>query len=103
MGKAQRFMVKTLPITKARINFGELVRKVHTGKDRFVIEKGGIPVVAIIDIEEFEDFLEIMAEQNDPELQTQIREGWQEYKAGKTRSLDEALSSLDAEDSNKEK
>jgi len=52
-------MVKTIPITKARINLGEVIKRVHLNKENFVLEKGGIPVAAILNIDEFEDWLEM--------------------------------------------
>lgn len=49
--------VERIPITKARSMIGQLVNRVHTEKDRIVLEKSGIPVVALIDFEEFKQFL----------------------------------------------
>ena len=83
-------MVKTIPITKARINLGEVVKRVHLDKDSFVLEKGGIPVAAILDIDEFEDWLET----KDPGLKDQIRQGYEEYKKGKAVPLDKFLSQI---------
>ncbi len=80
-------MVKTIPITKARVNLGEVVKRVHLDKDSFVLEKGGIPVAAILDIDEFEDWLET----KDPGLKDQIRQGYEEYKKGKAVPLDKFL------------
>ena len=85
-------MVKTIPITKARINLGEVVKRVHLDKDSFVLEKGGIPVAAILDIDEFEDWLET----KDPGLKDQIRQGYEEYKKGKAVPLDKFLSQIQA-------
>jgi prevent-host-death family protein len=51
-------MIRTIPITKARGNLGEVIKRVHLDKDSFVLEKGGVPVAAILDIAEFEDWLE---------------------------------------------
>ena len=48
-------------MTKARIHFGEIVRRVMKG-ERILLEKGGIPVATIIsreDLEDLEDALEI--------------------------------------------
>jgi prevent-host-death family protein len=85
-------MVKTIPITKARVNLGEVVKRVHLDKDSFILEKGGIPVAAILDIDEFEDWLDT----KDPELKERIRQGYEEYKKGKTVPLDEFLSQIQA-------
>lgn len=85
-------MVKTIPITKARVNLGEVVKRVHLDKDTFVLEKGGIPVAAILDIDEFEDWLET----KDPKIKEQIRRGYVEYKKGKTAPLDKFLAKIQA-------
>jgi prevent-host-death family protein len=83
-------MVKIIPITKARINLGEVVKRVHLNKENFVLEKGGIPVAAILDIDEFEDWLEM----KDSKIKEQIRRGYKEYKKGKTIPLDKFLSKI---------
>jgi prevent-host-death family protein len=83
-------MVKTIPITKARVNLGEVIKRVHLDKDSFILEKGGIPVAAILDIDEFEDWLET----KDPELKEQIRQGYQEYKNKKVVPLDKFLAQI---------
>lgn len=56
-------MVKTIPITKARINLGAIVERVRTKGERVILEKGGIPVATLVDmelIEDYEDALELM-------------------------------------------
>ena len=83
-------MIKIIPITKARINLGEVIKRVHLNKENFVLEKGGIPVAAILDIDKFEDWLEM----KDPKMKEQIRRGYEEYKKGKTVPLDKFLSKI---------
>jgi hypothetical protein len=34
-----------------------VIKRVHLDKDSFILEKGGIPVAALLDIDEFEDWL----------------------------------------------
>ena len=85
-------MVGTIPITKSRVNLGEVVKRVHLEKDSFVLEKGGIPVATILDIDEFEDWLET----KDPELKDQVRQGYEEYKKGKAVLLDKFLAQIQA-------
>ena len=82
--------VQRLPITRARINLGALVKRVHLNKEYFILEKDGIPVVAIMDIDEFEDYLELQ----DPKVRAIIRKGHQEYLAGKSRPAEELLREL---------
>ena len=83
-------MVQRLPITQARINLGALVKRVHLNKEYFILEKDGIPVVAIMDIDEFEDYLELQ----DPRVRAIIKKGHQEYLAGKSRPAEELLREL---------
>jgi hypothetical protein len=79
--KTTKATVHRIPITKARINLGQVVRRVHVNKEYFVLEKDGIPVAGIIDIDDLEDYLEL----RDPELQGQIDEGYQEYIRGELK------------------
>jgi prevent-host-death family protein len=90
-------VVKTISVTKARINLEEVIKRVHLNKDSFVLEKGGIPVAAILDIDEFEDWLEM----KDPKIKEQIRRGYEEYKKGKTVPLDKFISKIRAKNMNK--
>ena len=83
-------MVTAIPITKARINLGALVRRVHLNKEYFILEKDGIPIAGLMDIDEFEDYLEL----KDPEFREHIRKSYQEYLAGKSRPAEEFLSEL---------
>lgn len=83
-------MVHRIALTKARINLGQIVRRVHINKERFVLEKDGIPVAGLIGVDELEDWLEV----NDPEIQRQIEEGYREYRAGKARPAREFLAEL---------
>ena len=48
--------VSVMPITKARINLGAVVRRVHLNKEYIILEKGGIPVVGLMDADELEDY-----------------------------------------------
>jgi len=84
-------MVNRLPLTKARVNLGALIRRVHNNKEHFILEKDGIPVAALLDVDEYEDYLDMQ----DPELKQQIKEGHKEYRQGKlTEDLDDFLASL---------
>ena len=85
-------MVQHLPITQARINLGALVKRVHLNKEYFILEKDGIPVAAIMDVDEFEDYLELQ----DPRVRNHIRRSYQEYLAGKGRPAEQLLAELKA-------
>jgi len=84
------FRVQRLPITQARINLGALVKRVHLNKEYFILEKDGIPVVGIMDIDEFEDYLELQ----DLKVREHIQKSKEEYLAGKSRPAEEFLEEL---------
>ncbi len=89
----QKPMVTRLPMTKARVNFGAVVKRVHLNKEYVIIEKDGIPIAGLMDIDEFEDYLE----QQDASVQTTIEESDAEYRAGKSRPANDLLAELTAE------
>ncbi|MBI2050398.1 MAG: type II toxin-antitoxin system Phd/YefM family antitoxin [Parcubacteria group bacterium] len=74
-------MVHHIPLTKARINLGQIVRRAHVNKEHFVLEKDGIPVAGIVGMEDLDEILEM----HDPEIKKQINEGYQEYLHGETK------------------
>ena len=80
-------VVHRIPITKARTNLGQIVRRAHLNRECFVLEKDGIPVAGIMNVDDMEDWLELQ----DPTIRKQIAEGHAEYQRGETTSLDEFL------------
>ena len=84
-------MTTTIPITKARVNLGAIVKRVRLKKERFVLEKDGYPVAALIDIDEFEDYLD----SQDEGLKKQIRASRKEFDAGKGKSFDGFLARME--------
>ncbi len=83
-------VVHRVPLTKARINLGQIARRAHHNNECFILEKDGIPIAGIMDIDDMEDWLELQ----DPEMQKQIAEGHREYQQGRTRPLDDFLTEL---------
>lgn len=74
-------MLHRIPITKARVNLGQVVRRVHVNKEYFILEKDGIPVVGLMDADELEDYLEL----RDPKIREHIRKSNEDYRAGRSR------------------
>ena len=68
-------MVHHIPITKARINLGQVVRRAHLNNEYFILEKDGIPIAGILDIAELEDYLELQK----PELKDGMGKGNSPY------------------------
>src|ERR687888_613191 len=92
--KSKSPMVRHLPITKARINLGAVVKQVHLNKEYVILEKDGIPIAALMDVDEFEDYLEV----RDPKVRRDIEISHKEYLAGKSRPAEELLAELKAEE-----
>lgn len=90
--KPNSHMVERLPLTEARVHLGELIKRVRLTKARVILEKDGIPVAGLMDIDEFEDYLELQ----DPKVREHIRKSYQEYRAGKGRPAEELLAELRA-------
>jgi hypothetical protein len=83
-------MVNRIPITKARINLGQLAKRAHLNGEYFILEKDGIPVIGIMDADEMEDYLEL----RDPKVKAQIRQSSKDVRAGRTRPAEELLREL---------
>jgi hypothetical protein len=85
-------VIHRIPITRARINLGQVARRAHINNEYFILEKDGIPVAAIMNVEELEDYLEL----KDPALKRHIRKSYQEYHRGKARGASKFLKELRA-------
>lgn len=83
-------VVHRIPITRARINLGQVVRRAHLHREVFILEKGGIPVAGIMSMEDMDDYLEL----RDPALKKQIQQGYRDYLRGKARDVDALLMDL---------
>jgi prevent-host-death family protein len=46
-----------IPATEVHRNFAEVIRRAFTGNEHFVVEKDGLPVVAILSIQEYETLM----------------------------------------------
>ncbi len=55
-------MQKTIGIAKARESFSELVNRVAFGEDRYMVERRGKPLVALISVTEYHQLLALLAE-----------------------------------------
>ena len=89
-GEKSSPIVHRLPITQARVNLGALVKRVHLNKEYFILEKDGIPVAGLMDIDEFEDYLEL----KDPKVRRYIEKSYQEYLSGRSRQAEKLLAEL---------
>lgn len=85
--------VHRLPMTQARNHLSELVRRVDLNQEYFIFEKDGVPIAGLMNIEEFEDYLEL----RDPKVQAQIQKSHRAYVAGKSRPAEILLEELKKE------
>jgi hypothetical protein len=83
-------VLNRVPITKARINLGQLAKRAHLNNEYFILEKDGIPVIGIMDADEMEDYLE----QRDPQVKAQIRQSNKDVRARRTRPAEALLNEL---------
>jgi PHD/YefM family antitoxin component YafN of YafNO toxin-antitoxin module len=74
-------VVERLALAKARTNLGAVVERVRLNKRYVILEKDGVPVAGVMDIHEFEDYLELQ----DPAVREHIRKSQAEYRTGKSR------------------
>jgi antitoxin (DNA-binding transcriptional repressor) of toxin-antitoxin stability system len=86
-------VVHRLPITKARVNLGELVRRVNRDKEYFILEKDGIAVAGIMGATELEDYLELKY----PKVREHIRKSNVDYLTGRNRPARYFLAELHRE------
>ena len=82
--------VNRLPITKARINLGQIARRAHNGKEYFILEKDGIPVIGIMAADELEEYLEL----RDRKVKASIATSARDRAAGRTRPAAKLLAEL---------
>jgi len=83
-------VVHRLTSTAAKTSPGRLARRAHVNKECFILEKNGVAVAAILDVEELEDYLEL----RDPAIRRQIKNSNQDILAGKTRPASRFLAEL---------
>ena len=88
--KRSSLMVERLPLTEARVHLGAVIKRVRLNKAHVILEKDGIPVAGLLDIDEFEDYLELQ----DPKVREHIRKSSQEYLTGKSRPAGELVAEL---------
>jgi PHD/YefM family antitoxin component YafN of YafNO toxin-antitoxin module len=83
-------MVQSLTINEARLKLEALVKRIHLKKDYVIIKKDGVPIAGMMDIDEFEDYLELQ----DETVKRHIRKSTDQFLAGKSRPAREFLAEL---------
>jgi len=78
-----KFMVKTLPISKARQELPTLVDRAQKMLDEFIITVKGSPAAVIMSIAEYESWKETNEIMSDPGLVRSIKKGEKDLDEGK--------------------
>ena len=89
MGKTAT-VVRHIPITQARANLGKIVRRARINRECFIVEKAGVPVAGIMNVDDMEDYLELQ----DPRVKAQIAQSQEDYRRGRVRDAREFLAEL---------
>ena len=71
-------VAKTIGATEVRNNLGTLLNRVHRGEEQLVVEKLGIPVVAIISIRDYEHYRRLLAQEVHQELGRRMNQAMEE-------------------------
>jgi len=77
--------IRSVSVGDARVNLGQVVRRVSARREYFALEEGGLPVAGILSIQELEDYLELC----DPAATTLIGQSRREYKRGEAHDADQ--------------
>lgn len=83
-------MITRIPLTKARVNLGSVVKRVHLKGEYFILEKDGIPVAGLLSVDELEDYLEL----RDSKASKHIVQSKKDYNAGRTEDAWDLLGKL---------
>ena len=85
-------MPKIISATEASNNFGSVIDEAAQGKSYFVITRMGKAKAVVLGVEQYRELmeeLEIIQEQEDPEVQNALKEAREDLKLGRTISLEE--------------
>jgi prevent-host-death family protein len=85
-------MPKIISATEASNNFGNLVDEAAQGKSYFVITRMGKAKAVVLGVDQYRGMLEeleIVEEQENPEVQKMLKEALEDVELGRTMSLEE--------------
>ena len=55
---ARKSMPVTISASQVHRKFGDLIRRAFSGKEHFIVEKDGLPVVVILSMAEYQELME---------------------------------------------
>src|SRR5712691_11818828 len=85
-------MPKEITAINLRYNLGAILDQVANGRERFLINRAGIPaavLISIADYEDAEDLRDTWHEQRDPVFQRSLVKARQDIKRGKVSTLND--------------
>src|SRR5438046_9487976 len=82
--------IRSVQISKAKISLNSLVKRVHRDKEYLILKDNGTPLAAVMDIDEFEDYLEV----NDPRVRKEIELSNEDFRQGRFRPAEKLLEEL---------
>ena len=80
-----------VPVTKAKTNFLDMVRKIKNSDDVIAITKNGIPEAVLISMDRFDGLLETLEILSDETAMKSIRKSIQEADKGMWLDYDEVF------------
>ena len=80
-----------IPVSKAKANLLDLVRKIKDSDDMIAITKNGMPEVVLISMDKFQGLLETMEILSDAKAMRAIRKSIREADKGMWVDFDEAI------------
>ena len=54
---SQKSMQVTIPASYIHRKFSDVLRRTHSGKEHFIVERDGLPMLAIVSMPEYEEFM----------------------------------------------
>jgi antitoxin YefM len=84
--------MKILSLSEAKIKLSELVERVRSMDEEFIITKNGRPAAVLVNPDEFESWKETVEIKSDPDLMKEIKQGLGALnKKSKLYTLDELV------------
>ncbi|MBS1883815.1 MAG: type II toxin-antitoxin system Phd/YefM family antitoxin [Actinobacteria bacterium] len=82
-----RLVAKTVPVRELRANLSSLLDEVSDRRDHVLVTRNGVPVAALVPIDEYEALEETAEVLSDPAALAALEEGLGEIERGETITL----------------
>ena len=80
-----------IPVTKAKSNLLDIIRKIESSDDTIAITKNGVPEAVLLSMNKFEGLVETLAVLSDEKAMKSIRKSIKEGREGKWLDFDEVF------------